>query len=151
MLLKKKTTWVLVADGALARVYEQDASQHLVLLHEFSSAESHQHTHDLVSDRPGRSFDSQGTGGRHAMESRSDPQAVAKEAFVKFVAGRVNAAALEGKFDALILCAPPRVLGELRQFLDDHAQKLVKTELGKDLMKIPTDELPAHLAAATKD
>lgn len=149
MLIKKKTAWVVIADGVEARIFEQDPSQNLKLLKELSSAEGHKLTHELVADRQGRSFDSHGMA-RHAMESHSDPQAMAKEQFIKFVASQLNAAALEGKFDSLTLCAPPRVLGELRQFLDDRAQKLVKTELGKDFMKIPMHELPQHLAAAAE-
>jgi protein required for attachment to host cells len=150
MLTNEKVTWVLLADGAEARIYQEKKSKELSQLAEFSSKASHSQTHELVSDRSGRSFDSMGTGARHSMEARSDPQVVAKENFVAMVAAHLNDAALAKKFDHLIVCAPPHVLGELRQHLDGHAKKLVQAELHKDLMKTPMAELHQHLAKAEK-
>lgn len=150
MVIKKEIAWVVVADGAHALIYEQESPQQLKLLQEFSSPESHKLTREIVSDRPGRSYESYGMA-RHAIAAKSDPQAFEKEKFVRSVASHLNAAALEGKFGALTLCAPPRVLGEFRQFLDKHAEKLVKVEIGKDLMKIPAEELPQHLKTPAKE
>jgi protein required for attachment to host cells len=140
MLFKKETAWVVVADGASANIYEKENSRHLTLLQQYSSETSHKLTRELVSDRPGRTFESYGMA-RHAKESRSDPQAMEKEKFIRSVADHINAAELEGKFDALILCAPPRVLGKLRQLLDKNTQKLVKAEIGKDFVKTPIKDL----------
>lgn len=150
MVLKKETAWLLLADGAAARIYEEDSPEHYKLLKEFSSVESHKLTREIVSDEPGRSHDRFGAH-RHALESRSDPQEVEKEKFVKSVATHINAAALNGECDVLTLCAPPRVLGELREYLDKHGQKLVKAEFHKDLMKTPLHELSQHLTAPAKE
>jgi protein required for attachment to host cells len=150
MLTNEKITWVLLADGAEARIYKEKKSRELSLLDEFSSKASHSLTHELVSDRPGRSYESMGTGARRSMEAQSDPQAVAKEKFVAMVAAHLNDAALAKKYDHLIVCAPPHVLGELRQCLDGHTKKLVQAELHKDLMKTPIAELHQHIAKAEK-
>lgn len=150
MLFKKHRNWIVVADGTEARIYYQDGgSGKLMLVEERRSETADIPTHELVSDRQGRTYES-ATPGRHSIEARHDPHAMEKEKFLRVVADLINAASLEDKFNGLILCAAPHALGELRKHLSKHAQELIKTELAKDLMHVPVHDLPAQLAASHK-
>jgi len=86
--MKPLRTWALIADGARARILENDGpihgdTQHGTLghgqsQHDWTPVEGlvfhgdHSDTHDLVSDRQGRSFSPTGAG-RSALESHTDP------------------------------------------------------------------------------
>jgi protein required for attachment to host cells len=43
-----------------------------------------------------------------------------------------------------MIAAAPRLLGELREDLPKALRAAVAVELAKDLVKIPTHDLPAH-------
>jgi protein required for attachment to host cells len=141
--MKPTTTWIVIADGARARVMQNEgpgkgvqAVQGLVFKGD------HSPSIEVVADKPGRAFDSVGHG-RHAMEPSLDAHDELKVKFVKQIAG-----ALEGQVDAysrLILVAPPQALGLLRKALPAAVAGKVTGELGKDLTHLPNSELPPHL------
>ncbi len=148
MPTKPATTWVLVADGAKARLLERigvDAPLTPASDKCFSEPEARAPTRDIGADRPGRVHESADTA-RHAMAPRVDWHRYAKEQFAKSVAGALEQAALAKKYEALILVAPPQALGDLRSALGQHAKALVAGEIAKDLTNLPDHELPAHLA-----
>jgi protein required for attachment to host cells len=145
MLTKKLTTWVLICDGARGRILANDGRG--TGLREIESAENDKAsapTRDLGTDRPGRTFDSTG-GGRHAMASPVDRHRFEKTQFTKEMAAIINAAALENGFDHLVLAAPPRVLGDLRQALRPQAAKKIVGEINKDLTQIALHDLGDYL------
>ena len=73
--------WVLIADGARARILSNDGPGHGLHAVEGQVFEGdHSATHDLVTDRQGRTHGSQGPG-RTAIPSPSDPH---RELKVKF-------------------------------------------------------------------
>jgi protein required for attachment to host cells len=80
------------------------------------------------------------------MEPRVDWHRFAKEQFARDVAAALEKAALDRLYGNLILVAPPRTLGDLRQALGSHARSLVAGEVPKDLTNLPDHELPAHLS-----
>lgn len=145
MALKHKITWVVIADGARAHiVVNEGPGTGLTPVFDAESIASRTPTRDLGSDKPGRAFES-ADGTRHAMAPRVDWHRFAKEQFAKRVAEIVDGAAAGGRFDALVLVAPPRTLGDLRKALNDGTRGKVTAELGKDLTGFPLHELPAHL------
>lgn len=146
MLTKKQTTWVVVCDGARGRIFVNEGRG--TGLDEIESAENpdaRAPSRDLGADRPGRTHDS-GSQGRHGMEPPADWHGAEKERFAKEMAARVNSAALENKFDSVILVAPPRVLGDLRQALSAQATTKVTGEIGKDLTQLSVHDLGPHLS-----
>jgi len=145
MLTKKITTWVLVCDGARGRILVNHG--HGTGLSEIESAENaeaRKATRELGADRPGRAYESVGDS-RHAMVPKADWHRFAKEHFAKEMAAIVNAAALEEKFECLVLVAPPRVLGDLRQALNAQAGGRVAGEIGKDLTQTSIQDLNPYL------
>jgi protein required for attachment to host cells len=146
MPLKPKKTWIVIADGMHARILRQDkrgAPLAPAFDQELFEPAVHGFSRNLRRDAPGRAFD---TGGRHAMEPRTDPKTHEKHLFARRVAEVINDAALRKSFDQLVLVAPPKTLGELRTQLRDNAKKLVIGEIDRDLVKTPAPELPEHLS-----
>jgi protein required for attachment to host cells len=148
MPIKPKKTWIVIADGMHARILRQDkrgAPLAPALDHEVIEAATPGFSRDLRSDAPGRAFDT-GSGGRHAMEPRTDPKNHEKQMFARRIAELINDAALRKSFDQLVLVAPPKTLGELRTQLGDNVKKLIIGEIDRDLVKTPVPELPNHLS-----
>src|SRR5262249_36906025 len=102
-------------------------------------------THDLVSDRPGRVFESHGHA-RHAKAPRSDPHRELKRSLAHKIADALQTSLAEQRHDKLGLAAPPTALGDLREALADGVRACVTAELAKDLVKLSTSELQGHLA-----
>ncbi|UCH73938.1 MAG: host attachment protein [Rhodospirillales bacterium] len=141
------TTWFVIADGAKARVLARhggagplEPASELC----FTEAEARLPSRDVGADRPGRVHESADTA-RHAMEPRVDWHRFAKQQFAKSVAAALEAAAQAKRFGQLVLVAPPRTLGDLRQALGPHAAARVAGEIAKDLTNLPDHDLPAHL------
>ena len=67
--MKRPVTWILIADGSRAKVFKVAGKGKIEEKDEMAAA--HPPTRDLVSDRPGRTFDSLGDG-RHAKEPPTD-------------------------------------------------------------------------------
>lgn len=134
----------VIADGGHAR-FVRPASDNA--LHTFEAVDSttvHKKDHDLVSDRPGRSFES-GTTGRHSYSPRTDPHEMAKDRFAQAVARRVNEDSAADVFKELVVVAPPHVLSELMDALDVPTKAKLLGSLAKDLVKTPDHELWPHL------
>lgn len=147
MPAKPEKTWVVIADAMHARILHQDKRGGPLAPapgEEFAHPATHGFARDLKSDAPGRAFDT-GSGARHSMEPRTDPKVHEKQLFARQVAEFVNRAAARNEFDRLVLVAPPKMLGELRTHLDQHARDRVAGELDRDLIRTPVSELPSHL------
>ncbi len=150
MKLKHKKTWVVVADGAHARIFLNEgpgtglapALDHDLIGNKLSS-------HEIGSDRPGFSFSSAGPG-RHAMAPPSDPHDHAEHEFIRQVAKAVKEGLNAHSFEQLVLVAPPKALGQLRDELDPQAAKLVTSELHKDLTHLTPHQLGEHLQDVLK-
>jgi protein required for attachment to host cells len=125
--------WVVVASSTRCRIFTQRTHNGaLLLLDELSHPEGRLHSRDLNSDRPGRSFDSQGEG-RHAMGEPTDPVEQENLRFAKTIATILENARKKTQFDRLALVADPRFLGYLRHELSSITRQCVSTELQKNL------------------
>jgi protein required for attachment to host cells len=149
------TTWILIADGARARLLGQDRkSREFKATFEQEFFGTRAQSKEIASDDRGRSFDSAGRGQpgdvgtgshRHAMEPRTDPQRHAEYSFARDLRDHLEKAANEHEFDHLVLVAAPKTLGDLRELLPKTVRGKVCAEIDKDLTKIPTQDLGKHL------
>ncbi|WP_224703025.1 host attachment protein [Devosia aquimaris] len=143
--MKKTITWILIADGAQARVLENTGpGKGLAQVKGLDWSIEPLQAQDIVTDRPGRSFSSAGPG-RSAMEPKTDPVEHRETEFVKSVAATLDAKLQEGAFDRLVVVAAPIALGDLRKAMTPNVQKAVMAEINKDLTNLPTAQLPQHL------
>lgn len=143
-MARSMALWIAVMDGEHARFVQPDRSHELRTVLALDSTMAHQRSHDIGSDRPGRSFES-ASSARHAVGGRHDPHVMEKEKFARLVAERLNAASAAEEFDELVIVAPAHTLHEVREELDvGAAAKLVGT-LEKDLVKMPDHALSPHV------
>jgi protein required for attachment to host cells len=143
--MKPTRTWVLIADGARARVLKNDGpGQGLTALEGLVYHGDHSATHDLVADREGRSFSSHGPR-RSAIDSRSDPHRDLKTKFAHQLADVLAQGLEQNSYDRLIIVAPPVTLGDLRSAISDRVRAKIVGEVAHDLTKIPNGEVAEHL------
>ena len=130
------TVWVLVADASRARVFAADnrVGNDLEELTDRLHPESRLHNRDLVSDRPGRASD-RGSVARSSVEEEGGPKEHEATVFARELAGMLTEGAGEGRFEHLVLCAPPAFMGELREKLDAGVRQRVSAEVTKDLTR----------------
>jgi protein required for attachment to host cells len=137
--------WLVVADAGRAAFYQADTPKGpLREIQDFIEPDSRLPERELVSDRPGRTFDSAGPG-RHAMEPHTPPAEVAAERFARLLADKVDSARQQDRFLHLGLVAPPQFLGLLRKALSEETARRVVLELDKDLTRDTAEELRTHL------
>ena len=138
--------WVIVCDGKKALVLENAGDEKFLNL---KTREVLDHpdakTHEIGTDAPGRSFSSVGSG-RSAME-QTDWHTQEEERFLRKLVGHLDAAVNAGKIKSLIMVAPPRALGVLRDAYSAHVRSALHGELDRDLVKLPVGEIERHLAA----
>jgi protein required for attachment to host cells len=143
--MKKTVTWVLIANGAQARVLENTGpGKGLKQVDGLDWAIEPLQAQEIVTDRPG----SKGGGGgfnRGGMEPRTDPVEHRETEFVKSVAANLDRHQQNGDFDRLVIAAAPIALGEIRKAISASVKKLVVAELNKDLTNLPTAQLDEHL------
>lgn len=136
-------TWLLVCDGAKALIFQNDGDAELPNLAVVEHmAQDQPLTHELGADRPGRVFQSHGAA--HSAVEQTDWHAQNEAAFLTRVAERLDQAQEERKFKHLVVAAPPRALGVLRQKLSPQVNALVTQEIEKDFTNMPTAELERH-------
>jgi protein required for attachment to host cells len=140
--MKKTVTWVLIADGAQARVLENTGpGKGLKLVEGLEWSIEPLQAKDINADKPGRSHTSVGRSG---VES-ADPVAHRETEFVKSVAEVLDRKQQQGAYDRLVIAAAPIALGDIRKAMTPAVKKTVVAELNKDLTNLPTAQLDQHL------
>jgi len=139
--------WVVVCDGAKAVILRNagDGAYPDLRTHEVFEQDNPS-TEEQGTDRPGRSYSSVGPG-RSAME-QTDWHDLAEQRFLKRIAEHLHQAAHAGEAKQLIIVAPPRALGVLRQSYTPAIRNALQAELDKDLAHLPNDQLEKHLKSA---
>ena len=135
---------IAIADGEHARFLRPGEGGALLEQAAFQSSTAHMRSAELRTDHPGAAFHSD-SSAHHALAPETDPKTLEKETFAEIVAGRLNAEAVEGTFDALILVAPPHSLNAIRRHLAPATAARMVGGLAKDLIKVPDAKLWLHL------
>jgi protein required for attachment to host cells len=141
-----KTTWILVADSARARVFEmQDGSEALREIEDFIHNEARARISELRTDMAGRYF---GKGERqqgHMAEPHVDPVAHENDMFAKHIADTLEHARSANRFNELYVIAAPKFLGLLRQNIGKSVAALIRDELNKDISEMRTEEISHYV------
>jgi protein required for attachment to host cells len=141
-----KTTWILVANNANARIFTAETpSSPLTELEGFNHSESRLHDSELTTDLPGKIKNAGGTSAGHAFEQPTDPKKHEARVFAQELADYLETAHNEDKFRQLLLIADPSFLGLLRDELPDAVKLKVAFELDKNLVKSDAAEIREHL------
>lgn len=138
-------TWILVADRAHARIFENTGPHSgLNLVREIEHPEGRLQNREIGTDKPGRSFDSHGQG-RHALGTEYDPTEHLSQQFAKSLADALEEGRTHNRYERAVLVAEPRFLGLIRDAMSDSARDRISATVNKDLSHIRTQDLPAHL------
>ena len=113
------TTWVVVADGSRARIFETPGLK--LDLREIE---------DLVNVAP---------SGPALSEKE-------REKFAKTVADHVEQGRLHHRYQRLRFAAEPKFLGMLRKRLSDETRQMIFEDINEDLSALDAREIQAHLA-----
>jgi protein required for attachment to host cells len=135
-------TWIVVADGAHARVFEE--KHPLAALQELSEEEMAQRGSDRPQTPQGGTVHERAGSGRHSGHDDS-PKEEAEHRFLKRLADHLDHAAHAKAFDKLVLVAPPKALGLLRGELSAAVTKLVEVSDPHDRVKESAGDLHKHL------
>lgn len=161
---EKSITWVLVADGKQAQIYECSKTTRNIPLgganthHYFNEKSGHElvpvpdgtlkaetiDSYQIGHDRRGTSSSSV-SSAHNTYEPHGDIKEELKRHFVKTVAAKLDRACTEKSFNRLVLVAPARMIGEIREQLTAETQNHVVAVLPKDLTHYHGQTLMTHL------
>jgi protein required for attachment to host cells len=145
--MKPTVTWILLADGAQAKVFAHSGpGSGLTPIEELLFEEEPLRAQDIMADRPGRAFSSVGSG-RSGYEYPTDPVKAREANFVKHVAEALERKYQQSAFSRLIIVAAPTALGDIRSALSKSVKQAVVAEEPKDLTNMPTAQLEKHFGA----
>jgi len=138
--MKSTSTWVLVADEAIARILEQpQAGAELVPVEELTDPDAHATESELHHGPHGRR-------GTNATVSAGDSE---RHQHAKLFAGRIAERLAhhhrDRRFDELHVVAAPRLLGLLRGAIETGVWATVVSTLDKDLVKESNADLTRRL------
>jgi protein required for attachment to host cells len=136
--------WVIVCDGAKALFLQNAGDSKFPNLQTREVMEQTvPPTSELGTDKPGRSHSSVGHG-RSAVE-QTDFHTQREDEFLRSIMLKLDTAAQAGQMKSIILVAPPRALGVLRQHYTHALKQAVRDEIQKDYVKMPVHEIEKHL------
>lgn len=144
MPMLTKGTWVVVADGERAMILENAGDTRKPDLRQVDRLEAVEVA--AASDRPGRMNDN-GPGQKSAMEQPDFGRLSADGLAADLVAYLVKKAT-KGRFERLVLVAPPQVLGAIRDQMPDALRVRVVTELPKTLTRHPLPKISEMITEA---
>lgn len=140
MLRLETDTWVIVADGEKVLFLRNDggAAAPSLTVERVEQQDNPLHS-DQVSDKPGRQSDG-GPGQKSAMD-QADWHDLAKERFAADLSDILKRMVQRDRIKKMVLIAPPKVLGEMRDQMHDTVKSRVIAEIPKTLTGHPLPEL----------
>ena len=143
------STWLLVANGSEARLFETEKRpKTLKLIKNFEHEESREKGSDLITDRSGM-YQGDTTNGRGAiqgsMAESTDPKTHEMERFAGELVDALDKGRTTNKFNNLIIVSSPKFHGLLNRKMNHHLESLVGRHVNKDLTSCREPELLKRL------
>ncbi|MBL8564254.1 MAG: host attachment protein [Hyphomicrobiaceae bacterium] len=143
--------WVVLLDGAKGLVLANEGtalepSLKVVRVREIGDNPP---THEQGRDKPSRVFDS--SGARRSATEGTDLHQRAEDRFVAEFMGELAADATTGRFEKVVLAAPPVALGTARQHIVPDLQRRIVKEIAGDYVKMPVEQITKAITAALED
>ncbi|SDZ34197.1 Protein required for attachment to host cells [Jannaschia faecimaris] len=140
--MKRTKTWVIVADGQTARLFDLpfDRRKPLIPLED--------HVWDALptnapADAQGVTHSSVGSS-QHRLAPHNAPDK-GPDGFAGEIASRLAASLKSGAFEKLVVVAAPRMMGFLRDRLDAETRASIWMEIDKDFTQMPLEKIDAAL------
>ena len=140
-----KTTWVLVADEAIARILEKPRKgSELKPVEEFTDPDAHARERELRNGPHGRR--ASGGSSPQATVSASDSERHQHaRMFAARIAQRLLDCRREKRYDEIHIVAAPRLLGYLREEFHQEVSNVIVDSLDKDLIHESNADLMQRL------
>jgi protein required for attachment to host cells len=136
-------TWVMIANGSEAKVFNYEKGEGVDLIQSFSHPESRTKGSNLASDRAGHT---QSHGGGHGSYTpASDPKEYEFERFAHELCEFLEMGRRSNQCSGLILAAPPQFLGLLRKNISTQTSEMIRECLDKDYTQLTELELQQRL------
>lgn len=136
--------WVVVCDGAKALILENNGDKtHPDLRTRQVFEIENPATAEQGTDRPGRTHSPNGQARSAVGQTDWHDQAEAR--FLKNLAEKLHLAVHGGKTKELVIVAPPRALGMIRENYTPAIKEALREEIDKDLVKMPLDQIEKNL------
>ena len=139
-------TWILVADGARARLFETQRTGTLSELGCYTNAEIRNGTRGLTTDRAPTVNESVGSA-RHSIEPHTSLREKAASRFAHSLREVLDVGQSAHRFEHLVLIAPPRFLGALHKVFDKQLRGCVVAEIRRDFTQMSPGDISARLPA----
>lgn len=138
-------TWVLVADGAKARLFAvAEEGRSIAEIGDFFNPEGMADGRELLQDRPSTTHDRFGHG-RHAIEPHTRLRQKSAEIFARELDKALERGRVDRRYQDVVLIAPAHFLGTLNAALNKRVRALVKAELPKNLTRADAQTVMAYL------
>ncbi len=143
-------TLVLVADGRKQLFLRNRGDENQIDLR----TEAHDErddadfNRDLVTDAPGATFQSAGSG--HSTYEETDFKQLEEDRWIKDAAEELNRRALRNDFDGLVIITPPKALGVMRKELHKETEKRLIATINKEMSGRPIPEIEALICEELK-
>lgn len=139
-----KPTWIVIADGSRARLFEQaQPAGPWSELRAWVNPAARLRTESLAFDQLGRA--AKGQPGATSFMPRTSPRQREHRRFAHELARHLDFGVRAGRCDGLVLIASSSLLGELRQALPAQATKRVRWSAPVDLTSFSGRELQARV------
>lgn len=146
--MKSPKTWILIANGARARIVAAEGrGKALRIVEKLELRGDHSPNRDLQRDKPTRVFESNGDA-RHGVQAKTDPHRELKRDFAQVIADTLDENLSQKHFERLVVVAPAVTLGDLRTALSEAVKSTVVSEVVMDLTKVPNNEVARHIEDA---
>jgi protein required for attachment to host cells len=145
-----KKVWIVVANSSQAKIYRAENAEklieHALLYHDSSQL----HGTELYSDAMGRRTSS--LNFSYYGSDTSEPKTSYKEKefsfFASDIAQLLDKARNKGEYEKLYLIAKAPFLGYLRQAFSSQVEKLIVSEINKDLTQLSPEQVREYLPPA---
>lgn len=137
--------YVLVADASRARLVAADPTlAHAEEVEAFVHPQGRQHERDLI-DGGWATNSTANPSGPRSVTDIPDPREEAARRFARTLARRLSDARNANEYERLILVAPPKLLGLLREALDRPTARTVVAELDLNVGHWRTEDAVAAI------
>ena len=145
--LIRRGDWVVVCDGAKALLLQNAGTIYALNLQtQDVLVQADPKTSDLGTDAPGRAISS--VGQMRSAVDQTDWHEQTERRFLTELAERLDAAAARGDVPGLVVVAPARALGVLRETYSEPLRRTLRGEIERDYVNLPVGQIERHLAAA---
>lgn len=135
-----RDSFVLVADGRKSLFFRNQGDAAFPDLRVVDKKEQDNPAHhEQASDTAGMSMKTK--DGRGGSMEEVDFHQQEEDRFAVATAAMLNARALSNDFESLVVVAPPKTLGELRNHYHKEVEKRLVAEVPKDLVNLPVTEI----------